>query len=59
MSGLREMLAGSWPLLLLAALLVSGFVLFRSHPTELGSEDALNDLLSGGHPIILELYSNF
>ena len=58
-SSLREILGNYWLLLVVATLLVAGFLAFRSRPTDLAGEAALDGLLRDGRPTIVELYSNF
>jgi hypothetical protein len=58
-ASLREILGNYWLFLVLATVLVAGFLAFRSRPTELAGEAALDSLLQDGQPAIVELYSNF
>jgi hypothetical protein len=58
-SSLREILGNYWLFLVLATVLAAGFLAFRSRPTELSGEAALDSLLQDGQPAIVELYSNF
>jgi hypothetical protein len=57
-SGFRDIVANYGLILLVATLLIGGYLVFRSRPTDLASEQALYDLLNGGQPTIVELYSN-
>lgn len=58
-AGLKDFVSNYWLFLVLAAVLVAGFMVFRSRPTDLAGEEALNILLYDGQPAVIELYSNF
>jgi hypothetical protein len=49
----------NWLLLLVVAVLASAFFLLRSQPSDVGSPDDLNRMLTGGQPTVVTFYSNF
>jgi hypothetical protein len=49
----------NWLLLLVLAVLAGAFFLLRSQPSDVGSPDDLNRMLTGGRPTVVTFYSNF
>ncbi len=48
----------NWLLLLVLGVLAGAFFLLRSQPTDIGSADELNRMLTGGQPTVVTFYSN-
>jgi hypothetical protein len=48
----------NWLLLLVLAVLAGAFFLLRSQPSDVGSPDELNRMLTGGRPTVVTFYSN-
>jgi hypothetical protein len=49
----------NWLLLLVLTVLAGAFFLLRSQPSDVGSPDELNRMLTGGRPTVVTFYSNF
>jgi hypothetical protein len=49
----------NWLLLLVLTVLAGAFFLLRSQPSDVGSPDDLNRMLTGGRPTVVTFYSNF
>ena len=49
----------NWLLLAFLAVLVAGFLLLRSTPSDVQSIEELNRQLTAGQPTVLTFYSNF
>jgi hypothetical protein len=49
----------NWLLLLVLAVLVGAFFLLRSQPSDVGSPDELNRMVTAGRPTVVTFYSNF
>jgi hypothetical protein len=59
MTGAVSWIRANWLLLLVLAVLASAFFLLRSQPSDVGSPDELNRMLTGGRPTVVTFYSNF
>ncbi len=49
----------NWLLLLVLAVLAGAFFLLCSQPSDVGSPDELNRMLTAGQPTVVTFYSNF
>lgn len=49
----------NWGLLLFLIIFISAFTLLRSQPSNIGSVNELEAILTDGEPVVLEFYSNF
>ena len=59
MTGAVSWIRANWLLLLVLAVLAGAFFLLRSQPSDVGSSDELNRILTGGRPTVVTFYSNF
>jgi len=59
MTGAVSWIRANWLLLLGLAVLAGAFFLLRSQPSDVGSPDELNRMLTGGRPTVVTFYSNF
>ena len=59
MTGVVSWIRVNWLLLLVVAALASAFFLLRSQPSDVGSPDELNRMLTRGRPTVITFYSNF
>jgi len=49
----------NWLVLMILAFIASAFILLRTQPSDVGSFEELNGVLSDGRPTVVEFYSNF
>ncbi len=59
MSWTVSWMRANWLLLLVLAVLAGAFFLLRSQPSDVGSPDELNRMLTAGQPTVMTFYSNF
>ena len=59
MTGAVSWIRANWLLLLVLAALAGAFFLLRSQPSDVGSPDELNRMLTRGRPTVITFYSNF
>ena len=45
-------------LLIVVAAIAVAYLFLRTHPSDVGSPEELEALIAGGHPVLVELYSN-
>jgi hypothetical protein len=59
MTGAASWIRANWLVLLVLAVLAGAFFLLRSQPSDVGSPDELNRMLTRGRPTVITFYSNF
>ena len=58
MTGAVSWIKTNWLLLLVVAVLAGAFFILRSQPSDIGSPDELNQMLTAGRPTVITFYSN-
>lgn len=57
-TGLARTWRENWPLLLVLAVIFGGLIYFRTSASAVDSVQAVDSMLAGGQPTLVEFYSN-
>jgi len=57
--GIGRLFADNWLAVVVILALLTGYLYFRTPPSDLSSVEEFEAITQGGRPVLLEFYSNF